>query len=232
MDFSKLEQIEKTNHIISAIERAASFGGDVWQNGPGQKRVVFQFDHIEVESDQNNIVLKSRSLCLIESTSPIFIRLRYRNILFKLDPKEFFIYGDKLLCSIPTEVKAFAIRDSERYVLPIDHDVSLSIHRFARSVKDLSPGLEVRIIDISEIGLGILISGANKDFLRPFDHICIKAIDHKLLHRDIFGTVLYVAPKTYHAKKQDVRVGVSLTTPLNWNVYCSLKKKCRIVLSA
>lgn len=232
MDFSKLEQLKKHVHIISAIERAASFGGDVWQNGENQKRTVFQFDHIEFASDHDSIILKTNSLYQLNQNLPIFIRLRYRNILFRLDPHEFHIIGDKLVFSIPKDVKALAVRDSERYVLPFNLDVSLSIHRFARSIKEVTPGLEVRIIDVSEFGIGILISGANKDFLRPYDHFCIKAIEQKSLYRDIFGTVLYVAPKSYFPKRQDVRVGLSLSTPLNWNTYCNLKRKCRIILSA
>lgn len=232
MDFSKLEQLKKQIHIISAIERAATFGGDVWQNGHDQKRTVFQFEHADFEPTHDNIVLKTIGLYPLNPNCPIFIRFRYRNILFRLEPSEFRIFGDRLICSIPTDVMALAMRDSERYVLPFNLDISLSIHRFARSIKETTPGLEVRIIDVSEIGIGILISGANKEFLRPYDHFCIKAIDHKVLHRDIFGTVLYVAPKAYFPKRQDVRVGLSLSTPLNWNTYCNLKKKCRIILSA
>jgi hypothetical protein len=88
------------------------------------------------------------------------------------------------------------------------------------------------VIDISESGIGILISGANKEFLRPYDHFWIKAIDNKPLNREIFGTVLYVAPKGYYLKKQDVRVGLSLSTALSWDTFSSLKKQCRIILSA
>jgi len=88
------------------------------------------------------------------------------------------------------------------------------------------------MIDVSESGVGILISGVNKEFFRPYDHFWIKAIDHKQLNRDIFGTVLYVAPKGYFLKKQDVRVGLSLSTPIGWDTLSNLKKKCRIILSA
>jgi hypothetical protein len=119
------------------------------------------------------------------------------------------------------------MRPTDRYVFPFDLDMSISIQRFARSIKEMTPGLEVRLIDVSESGIGIMISGSNKDFLRPCDHFWIKEIGHKTLDRDIFGTVLYVTPK-----KQDERVGLSLSVPLNWNVFSRLKNKCRIILSA
>ena len=227
MDFSKHEQMQKHIHIVSAIERGGSFGGDIWQVGAEQKRTVFHFTQLEFDSFHEKIILKSTSLSQVEQGYPIFIRLHYRNIVFRLECEQFQVIGNKLICSIPKEVRALAIRPTDRYVLPFDLDMSISIQRFARSIKEMTPGLEVRLIDVSESGIGIMISGSNKDFLRPCDHFWIKEIDHKTLDRDIFGTVLYVTPK-----KQDVRVGLSLSVPLNWNVFSSLKNKCRIILSA
>ena len=227
MDFSKHEQMQKHIHIVSAIERGASFGGDIWQVGAEQKRTVFHFIQLEFDSFHEKIILKSTSLSQVEQGYPIFIRLHYRNIVFRLEREQFQVIGNKLICSIPKEVRALAMRPTDRYVLPFDLDMSISIQRFARSIKEMTPGLEVRLIDVSESGIGIMISGSNKDFLRPCDHFWIKEIDHKTLDRDIFGTVLYVTPK-----KQDVRVGLSLSVPLNWNVFSRLKNKCRIILSA
>jgi hypothetical protein len=227
MDFSKHEQMQKHIHIVSAIERGASFGGDIWQVGAEQKRTVFHFIQLEFDSFHEKIILKSTSLSQVEQGYPIFIRLHYRNIVFRLEREQFQVIGNKLICSIPKEVRALAMRPTDRYVLPFDLDMSISIQRFAHSIKEMTPGLEVRLIDVSESGIGIMISGSNKDFLRPCDHFWIKEIDHKTLDRDIFGTVLYVTPK-----KQDVRVGLSLSVPLNWNVFSGLKNKCRIILSA
>ena len=227
MDFSKHEQMQKHIHIVSAIERGASFGGDFWQVGAEQKRTVFHFIQLEFDSFHEKIILKSTSLSQVEQGYPIFIRLHYRNIVFRLEREQFQVIGNKLICSIPKEVRALAMRPTDRYVFPFDLDMSISIQRFAHSIKEMTPGLEVRLIDVSESGIGIMISGSNKDFLRPCDHFWIKEIGHKTLDRDIFGTVLYVTPK-----KQDERVGLSLSVPLNWNVFSRLKNKCRIILSA
>ncbi|MBA2405669.1 MAG: hypothetical protein H0V66_12910 [Bdellovibrionales bacterium] len=232
MDFSKLVHLEKPVHIVAAIERGASFGGDIWQTGLVHERNVFQIVQIQLDAAHDKVILRTNSLTTVEQDYPIFIRLRYRNILFRLEPYQFKVCGDKLICIIPKDVKALAMRSSERFVLPFELDISLSLKRFARTIKEQTPELEVRIIDVSESGIGILISGPNKEFLKPYDHFWIKAIDHKMLNRDIFGTVLYVAPKGYYLRRQDVRVGLSLNTPLSWDTFSSLKKKCRIILSA
>lgn len=232
MDFSKLESLEKHLHIISAIEKGASFGGDIWQTGSSGFREVFQIIKIQISENQQKIILRTDSLKVIEQDYPLFIRFRYRNIIFRLTTAEFAVMGDQLICSIPQDVKALAKRSSDRYVLPPNLDISLSIKRYGRTIKENLPQLEVRIIDISESGIGILISGANREFFRAYDHFLIRAIDHKVLNREIFGTVLYVAPKGYYLKRSEVRVGLSLSTPLSWDVFDQLKKKCQVVLSA
>jgi hypothetical protein len=232
MDFSKLEPLEKQIHILSAIERGSAFGGDIWQTGSKQERDIFQIVQIQIDTIHNKVILRTNSLSQVEQGYPIFIRLRYRNILFRLEQHEFKVVGDKLICSIPKDVKALAMRATDRYVLPFELDVSLSLKRFARTMKEITPEIEVRMIDVSEYGIGILISGANKEFLRPYDHFWIKAVDHQALNRDILGTVLYVAPKGYFLKRKDVRVGLSLSTGLSWDTFSSLKRKCRIILSA
>jgi hypothetical protein len=232
MDFSKLEQLEKHINIISAIERGSAFGGDIWQTGLDDTREVFQIVQAQVDVVNDKVIFRTNSLAQVSQDFSIFVRLRYRNIIFRLESHEFKVVADRLICSIPKEVKALAVRSTERYVLPFEQDVSLSIKKITATSKDFAPEIEVRMVDVSESGIGILISGANRDFLKPYDHFWIKAINHEKLKRDIFGTVLYVAPKGYFLKRQDVRIGLSLSTALNWETFCTLKKKCRIILSA
>lgn len=232
MDFSKLKQIEKPLDIISTIERASDFGGEIWQSG-ALGRQVFRVLEVKLDVKKNQFILRTNTNEIVDSRFPIFVRLSYRNIIFRLGTDDFKVVGDKLICKYPDEARALEPRRGARYVLPFEQDVSLSLKRSGRSIRDnTSLEIEVRIIDVSESGFGILISGANKNFLRPYDHFWIKAIDHRPLSWDIFGTVLYVAPKGYSLRKHDVRVGLSLATNLGWDMFEYLKRKCRVVLGA
>lgn len=232
MDFSKLEQLQKHLNILSALEKGAPFGGEIWQTSDGI-REIFHIVHMQVEPLTDRIVIRSNSLTEVKQDYPIFVRLHYRNLIFKLDPHEFKVATEgKVYCGIPGEARALAMRTTERYVLPYELDISLSIKRFGRTEKDFSPELEVRIIDVSESGLGIMISGANREYLRPYDHFWIKAVDQKPLYREIFGTALYVSPKGYYLRRQDVRVGLSLSSPLYWETFEGLKKRAKMVLTA
>lgn len=232
MDFSKLEAIEKFTEIVAAIERGASHGGDLWQMDLTGERMIFQITELKVDILHNQLSFKTNSHLFVNAKLPFFIRLRYRNMIFRVSPEDCEVDEDQLICKIPHEARALASRTTDRYVLPVDSDISLSLKRFSRNVRDNGPLLEVRMIDVSESGIGILLSGGNRNFLQTYDHFWIKAINHQRLSYDILGTVLYVAPKSLRVKRSDVRLGLSLASPLSWEVYQGLKRQCRLVLSA
>ena len=168
----------------------------------------------------------------MNSSRPIFIRLNYRNIIFRLDPREYKIIGDKLICHYPPEARALEERIGDRYVLPFEADISLSIKRVERSLREMTYEMELRIIDVGPQGFGILISNHNREYFRKNDHFWLKAIDQKALSSHILGKVCYVAPKGYYLKKGDVRVGLALQRPLPHETFEYLKRKCQLVLSA
>lgn len=229
MDTEKLKHIEKRAQIISAIEKGAEFGGDVWQNSVSGRQ-LFQIISISADVLKDTFTFKILDMGGLDPHSPIFIRLCYRNIIFRLMPGQFKINGDKLICEYPREARALEPRKGERYVLPFSSDLSLSLKRSDRNIRGMNFDIEVKIIDVSESGFGILISGVNKDFLKKFDHFWINAIDHKPLYDQMYGTVTYVAPKGYYLKRGDVRVGLSLKKPLSHDVFEYLKSKCHLVL--
>ncbi len=231
MDTSKLLPLENRFQIISAIEKGASFGGNIWQTGQSERQML-HISQVLLDIKTDKLIIRTFGLIDLVQKHPIFIRLSYRSILFRLDPGEFKIIGDKLICNYPKEARALEERIGDRYVLPFSADISLSLKRTERNLRETVLDLEVRIVDVSEKGFGILISGANRDFLKSFDHFWIKAIDQRPLNHHIFGTVTYIAPKGYYLKRGDVRVGLSLERALNAEFFEYLKRKACMTLSA
>lgn len=235
MDMSQLKALESRVQIITVIEKAALFGGDIWQSVPGEKqgRHVSQIIQIITELRSDRLTLRTPSIVEVNPQLPIFVRLNYRNLIFRLFPGEFKVHGDKISCIYPEEARALEERKGgDRYVLPFNADISLSLKRIERSMRDMTYEMELRIIDVSEKGFGILISSQNKECLKKHDHFWLKAIDHSPLRSPILGSVCYVAPKGYYLKRGDVRVGVSLSMPIAQDTLEYLKKKCMMVLSA
>lgn len=235
MDMSQLRPLQSRVHIITIIEKASLFGGDIWQTTPGigQGRQVTQIIEIQTDLRSDRVVLRTPSFLQVQPDLPIFVRLNYRNIIFRLEPGEFKVNGDKVSCRYPEEARALEERKGgDRYVLPFNADISLSLKRVERTLREMTYEMELRIIDVSERGFGILISSQNKDCLKKNDHLWLKSIDHEPLRTPILGSVCYVAPRGYYLKRGDVRVGVSLSMPIAREMLERLKKKCLMVLTA
>ena len=233
MDMSNLKALDNRIQIITVIEKAALFGGDIWQNQPKQQeRHLSQIIQILVDIKNDFVVFRTPTVVEVDPNKPIYVRLSYRNLIFRLFPGEFKVNGDKIICHYPVEARALEERKGERYVLPFNSDISLSLKRVERTIRETTYEMEIRIIDVSEKGFGILISGQNKDYFKKNDHFWLRSIDHKPLRHHILGSVCYVAPKGYYLKRGDVRVGLSLQMPLAQETFEYLKRKCLIVLGA
>lgn len=232
MDITQLIRLNNPLQIASAIDKASLFGGEVWQTIAGEDRNITNIIRIHVDPRFERILFRTNGLTEINPFFPIYFRLSYRNILFRLDPGSFRVNGDKVLSIYPREARALEERKGDRYVMPYNDDISLSLKRVERTFKEMTYDMELRIIDVSERGFGILISGHNRDYLKPDDHFWIKSVDHQPLDHHILGRVTYVAPKGYFLKRGDVRVGLALNMALNPEVFEYLKRKCLMILSA
>ena len=185
----------------------------------------------ELTSDR--VILRIPNMVQINPDEFLYVRLNYRKFIFRLRPGEFRVNGDKISCLYPDEASALEERPGgDRYVLPFSSDISLSLKRIERTIREMTYEMELRIIDISLKGFGIMISGHNRDYFRKNDHFWLKAIDQKTLRTPILGSVCYVAPKGDYLKRGGVRVGLCLSIPLAKETFDYLKKKCLTVLSA
>lgn len=235
MDMSDLKQLDSRAQIITVIEKAELFGGDIWQSAPGSPngRHLTQVIQITNELKSDKVILRTPSIVQVDPSQPIYVRLNYRNIIFRLVPGQFKVNGDKIHCEYPDEARALAERPGgDRYVLPFNADISLSLKRMERSMREMTYEMELRILDVSQRGFGILISSSNREYFKKHDHFWLKAVDHKVLRTPILGSVCYVAPKGYYLKRGDVRVGLSLSLPLSQETLDYLKKQSLLVLSA
>ena len=160
MDMSYLKQLETKVQIISVIDKASLFGGVIWQSQhETNERFVSQIIQIHNEIKFDKVIFRTPSIVQVNPDIPIFIRLNYRNIIFRLMPGQFKVNGDKISCHYPKEARALEERKGgDRYVLPFHSEMSLSLKRMERSTREMTYEMQLRIIDVSEKGFGILIS--------------------------------------------------------------------------
>lgn len=229
MDASQLKSLGRLE-IITTLEKGAPYGGEIWQGGI-KDRTVLQLSEIHLHHETGRILFKTSGFGTINSNLPVYVRLAYRNLIFALAPNEFKASGENLVCAYPIVAKALEERKNDRYLLPQSSLISLSLKKVEKTIKETVFDLEVRIVDVSEFGFGLLISHANRDYLGKFDHCWIKAIDQRPLYSELFGSVKYISPKGFYLKRGDIRVGLSLDKPIARDVFDNLRRRSSLTLT-
>ena len=231
MDVPCLKELESRLEIIAAIEKGGPFGGEVWQSRIGpQERIISRVSQIYSERNLERVVLRTPCTSKMDVTKPLFVRLNYRNLIFRILPGEFKVLDDKISCFFPREARALEERKGgDRYVLPLKADLSLSLKRLERTMREVNHEIELRILDVSTRGFGVSLSASNRDFFKKSDRFWLSSIDQKILRTPVLGSVCYVAPKGSHG---DTRLGLSLSLPIDPDIFESLKRKCLSVLTA
>lgn len=102
MDTSKLLPLKTDFKLFLLSREGASFGGNIWQTGQSERQML-HISQILLDIKTDKIIIRTFGLIDLVQKFPIFIRLSYRCILFRLDPSDFKIIGDKLICNYPTE---------------------------------------------------------------------------------------------------------------------------------
>jgi hypothetical protein len=226
MDLSLFKRID-SDEIPGLLEKAALFGGKIAQPTLTSS-LSSHIKSIDVSSDALHI--KFFEQISIEKERPISINLNYRNVSFQLDASEYTYEGTTLVSSFPKEAKGLVIRDSERYVLPYGSNTMSSIYRIEKRGGNL--GIDINLVDVSERGMGILITKAEEDMLLKNDHIWIKSINNIQLEEPIFGRIVYAINRKYKDNTLEIKAGVSLEKAIPEEVFKELQQLCRLVLTA
>lgn len=234
IDLATLKDISSTDEILDLLKSAILFGGNLWQSHEDiYSRTVAQIHKISLDHHTKNIILKIPLGIKINPALPIYVKLNYRNSIFRLMPSEYELNKDLLICLYPKHMRALDKRlGGDRYVLPFHADLSLSLKRTERIPTEITHELECRISDVSKKGFGILISGYNRFQFGQHDYFWLRAVDQRALKTPILGSVCYVSSTGHGLKHTSVRLGLSLSIPVEEDIFENLKKKSTLILSA
>ena len=134
--------------------------GEIWQSLP-HRRDVYKIQHLELLKEA--MIFQTKLPIEFDQNFPIFIKINYKNLIFKLSGPEFKIYNNQLSCSYPTEAKALEHRSIERTKLPKKSNLNITLRALGTGIgQDFKVALE----DISEGGIGIRINNANVEHFK------------------------------------------------------------------
>jgi hypothetical protein len=135
-----------------------------------------------------------------------------------------------IICHIPFAAKALDQRLTDRFILPFKSELTALLYRIEK--RNFDNDIQVKVIDVSKLGLGLHVQGVTLGTICKYDHIWIRTINNVALPEPIFGKIQYVSERKFQNNVGDLRIGLALDKQLPEEIFQELVKKCSLVLSA
>ena len=157
----KFRLVAQKDEIFNMVKKAPVVEiGDIWQTLP-HKREVYKIKKLEIYSEA--MIFVTTLPLKFEKDFPIYIRINYKNLIFKLTPNEFKTYKNQLSCIYPQEAKAIEFRGLERTRLPKKGSLNITLRTLSTST---ALDIKVSLEDVSENGIGVKASSLNLEYFQ------------------------------------------------------------------
>ncbi len=160
--------------------------GEIWQTIPS-KRDIYKIKKLDVLKD--SFIFQTTVSFDFEIGYPVFIKINHRNLIFKLNPEDYRTHHNQLICNFPKEAKAIESRRFERTKMP---DLSNIVLTLRPTSEKSAIDIDVRLLDISLMGIGAEVPSLNKDFFQRTTEFKIAKILGKEVKEQATFTVRHI----------------------------------------
>ena len=208
--------------ILRILQKSTSLRDNfLWQSHVGGKNII-PIHQIEIDFVSRDLVaIFDSKQFKLDAHLPIYVKLDYRSSVFKVT--EFREIFNSLHFSFPKEMKTMELRDTTRYHFSADFEKTISLRPTLSGVREAGDDLEVRIMDISRQGMGLMVSEKNRIFLKNNRILWITKLGGRDLDYPLLAEVLYISngfeEKTLHRTHQVMKVGVKFSEILSQDFF-------------
>jgi hypothetical protein len=194
--------------ILRILQRSSAKADNLlWQTSDSGKTII-PVAHMEIDFVSREVVVTfDKNSFVVNENCPLYVKLDYRTSVFKVD--DFRQLGNTVQFTFPQLIKTQELRDKPRHLFKPAQDRFGGVKSFSGSE------LKVRIMDISQQGLGLIVSEQNRTFFKNNKILWITSLQGEPLDNPILGEVIYinseVDPKFQMRKQKDIKVGIRLS---------------------
>lgn len=204
--------------ILRILQKASSASENLaWQSIQGSKTIV-PIHNLEIDFVSREIVVSYDGQNFnVNSAQPLYLKLDYRTSVFKIS--EYRVKQNTLHFSFPAEIKTEELRFNPRVQFNPEVEKYITLKPAITSVRnDNANEINVRVIDISPVGFGILISESNRLFMKSNRILWVTKMGGQEVSPPILAEIIYINSEydqKYSKRKQkDFKVGMKLSSPI------------------
>lgn len=199
--------------ILRILQKSSALQDNfVWQSLAVGKNIV-KIHHFEIDFVSRGLqIYYDANKYKVDPQLPLFVKLDYRSSIFKVT--DFHLSPNSIDCQLPTEIKALELRSAPRHKFNDTQDKYVSLKPSLNSAgMELGNEIQVRVVDISTYGIGLLISEQNRSFMKNNRILWVTKLQDADLQYPILAEVVYIStefdPK--HSRRKELKVGLKLS---------------------
>lgn len=210
--------------ILRILQKASSEQENIIWQTHALGRSIIQVQHMEIDFVSREVVIYFDSLHFhLEYELPLYVKLEYRSTVFKVEKYQ--KGANSIQFSLPKDVKTLELRSLKRHHFSEESPQVVSLQPTS-SGKEHTHEIQVKVVDISEAGMGILISDHNRIFLKNNRILWVGRVGNAILPHPLLAEVVYInqdVEAKYQSKKgKNFKVGLKLSSQFPSEIYNSL----------
>jgi hypothetical protein len=210
--------------IIRILQKSSTLEENfLWQSHALGKTII-PIHHFEIDFVTREVVIAYDTLRFkIDHGLPLYVKLDYRSTVFKVSDYK----NEHRLVSFmfPKEIKTLEVRVHPRFDVT-QKDLSVSLRPSLSGSRELGPQLQVKVLDISETGLGLMVSEQNRSFLKYNRILWLTELGGNKLAHPVLSEIAYmnneVDSRLMSRKMKELKVGLKLSGFLHQDIFHKL----------
>lgn len=201
--------------ILRILQKASLLQENFLWQSHALGRNIIPVQHFEIDFVAREVVVSiDPQRFKLASELPLYVKLDYRTSVFKV--MDFRQNQSTIHFPFPTEVKTQELRLLPRHQFLPNEDKVVSIRpSLTTGTRDSGGELQMRILDASTNGLGLMVSERNRSFLKNNRILWVTKLDEIELEYPLLAEVVYinneVEPKYQVRKQRDLKVGLKIS---------------------
>lgn len=196
----------------------------LWQAHALGKNVI-PVHHFEIDFVTREVVVFFDKLRYqIDHELPLFVKLDYRTSVFKVT--DYDERHNSIHFAFPKEIKTLELRGHPRVTIAPKKELTVALKPSVGGPRESGHELFVRVLDISQSGLGLIVSEHNRAFLKNNRILWVSEIGQHKLPSPLIGEVVYINneldSKYQNRKMKEMKVGIKLSGLLSPELYKTL----------
>ncbi len=201
--------------ILRILQKASALPENFFWQTTSKGRKIVKIHSFELDFVAREVVVYFDQTEL-DLESPVFVKIDYRDTVFKVE--RFSATNTTISFPVPKEVKTLELRGKPRYGFP-QNSRFMAIRPSLATQQDGGHELVVKVSDISQDGLGILISEKNRQFLKNNRILWITKLQEQELPYPVLAEVVYISSEvdqSYERRKQqrELKAGLRLSATI------------------